>query len=210
MSISFALALRRSTFVCVVVAILLGSALSSGAAAGSNAALSLRSPRLAAAYKAACPTYGTFRPPVADSGTIPPPFDAGGDAAASDDGGSDAGKIGTDASTAPTSTAWCDDLDVAVEGMPLNDVGLVRLRANLPNAALADTLRLEPSPSQENLDNVHYAKTTGTIPAARVARLHASRSQGTVALIALTAVVVSRLVRRKKAWAYFQSSHTSG
>lgn len=164
---------------------------------------------LAAAYKAACPTYGTFRPPVEDSGT-PPPFDAGADAAidpdaGDEDGGTDAGANGTDAAAPPpdagqrpASTAWCDDLDVAVEGMPLNDVRLVRLRASLPNAALADTLRLEASPVQEKLDNVHYAKTTGVIPAARVARLRASREQGTFALIALTAVVVSRLVRRKK------------
>lgn len=165
---------------------------------------------LAAAYKAACPTYGTFRPPVEDSGAIPPPFDAGSDAAvdpdAGDDGGgSDAGANPADASTEqpdagkpPGSTAWCDDLDVAVAGMALNDVRLVRLRASLPNSALADTLRLEPAPVQDKLDNVHYAKTTGTIPAARVARLRASRQQGTFALIALTAVVVSRLVRRKK------------
>ena len=42
---------------------------------------------LAAAYKAACPTYGTFRPPVEDSGAIPPPFDAGSDAAVDPDAG---------------------------------------------------------------------------------------------------------------------------
>lgn len=164
---------------------------------------------LAAAYKAACPTYGTTRPPVEDSGIIdPPPVDAGIDAA--DDAGDDAGDSDAgdsdasvpgdkpDAGPRPGLPTWCDDLDVAVEGMPLNNVRLVRLRASLPNAALADTLRLEPATTNERLDNVHYAKTTGTIPTARVARLRASREQGTFALIALTAVVVSRLVRRKK------------
>ena len=67
----------------------------------------------------------------------------------------------------------------------------------LPNAALADTLRLEPAESQTKLDNVHYAASTGTIPTARVARLHASRTQGTYALIALTALVLTRVLRRK-------------
>jgi hypothetical protein len=164
---------------------------------------------LASAYAAACPTYGEPRPKPTDPGADD--AGSGADSAASDAGtdanNDDAGDAGTDASTEPEATldagkgptivAACDDLDVAVTDMALNDVWVTRLRANLPNAALADTLRLEAAPKQEKLDNVHYAATTGTIPTARIARLHTSRTQGTYALVALTAMVLSRVMRRK-------------
>lgn len=156
-----------------------------------------------------CPTYGQPRPKPYDAGKVEPPVDAAVDASNDDagDAGDDAGDAGDDADsgavgTTPTDAgrpaieAACDDLDVAVDGMALNDVWVTRLRANLPNAALADTLRLEPATVQEKLDNVHQSTVTGTIPAARVARLRASRTQGTYTLIALTALVLSRLMRR--------------
>jgi hypothetical protein len=115
--------------------------------------------------------------------------DAGGDGDASVAHAPDAGK--------PVAVATCDDLDVAVDGFALNDVRLTRLRANLPNAALADTLRLEPAPTQERFENVHYAANTGSITTARVARLRASREQGTWVLIGLTALVLGRTLRRR-------------
>lgn len=165
---------------------------------------------LASAYRSLCPTYGQPRPKPLDAGNVPPPLDAAADASddagddagggdAGDDAAADAGATGTTPTDAgrPALEAACDDLEVAVDGMALNDVWVSRLRANLPNAALADTLRLEPTTVQEKLDNVHQSTVTGTIPAARVARLRASRAQGTYGLIALTALVVSRLLRRK-------------
>ena len=80
----------------------------------------------------------------------------------------------------------------------MNDVWITRVRANLLSAALADTLRLEPAPVQEKLDNVHYAAAVGSISAARVARLRASREQGTWALVGVTALVLARALRRKR------------
>lgn len=167
---------------------------------------------LASAYKSACPTYGEPVPPRQDAGAGDAAADdaATGDAAADDAaapdggdedaGGDDGGTTSTrpDAGKPPASIAACDDLDVAVDGMALNDVWVTRLRANLPNAALADTLRLEPAPKQEKFDNVHYSREAGTIPAARVSRIRASHAQGTLALIGLTALAISRLLRRKR------------
>ena len=164
---------------------------------------------LASAYRSLCSTYGEPTLLPRDAGPLGPLVDAAADA--SDDAGdtdagaedagedADAGAVGTTPPDAgrPAIEATCDDLEVAVDGMALNDVWVTRLRANLPNAALADTLRLEASPVQAKLDNVHQSTVTGTIPTASVARLRASRTQGTYGLIALTALVLSRLMRRK-------------
>jgi hypothetical protein len=160
---------------------------------------------LASAYRALCPTYGEPNPKPYDAGNVDPLVDAAADASSDDAGATDAGDDADAGAVDPTPTdagrpalqAACDDLDVAVDGMALNDVWVTRLRANLANAALADTLRLEPTKLQEKLDNVHQSTVTGTIPAARVARLRASRTQGTYGLIALTALVLSRVMRRK-------------
>jgi hypothetical protein len=124
--------------------------------------------------------------------------DAGADA---DAGGSD-GETAGDAGYAPEGgrprvEAKCDDLDVAIEGLAIQDVWLARIRFNLPNAALDDELRLEPAP-QERVENVHQTTAPGTITTASVAPHRARRRHGTYALVGLTAFVVSRLVRRRR------------
>jgi Uncharacterized protein conserved in bacteria (DUF2330) len=169
-------------------------------------------PPLAAAYKQSCPTFGQPRPdPGSDEEE-----DAGLDAATDEDAGdaslADAGDAGDDAGGEDASSGEatgdagkppkvrptvCDDLEVALEGLNRNDVWVTRLRANLPNAALADTLQLEPNLAQVPFDNVHQTQTTGTITAS-VAPRRVRWQHGTYALIAGTAFVVSRMIRRKK------------
>lgn len=153
---------------------------------------------LLAGYKAACKPSTAVAPPAP---TEPPqpsdPPDASADA--SDEGGtaSDAGNTSTDPPKRTVQTK-CDDLDVATFGMNASDVWLTRLRANLPNAALNDTLRLEPAPKQEKFDNIHQTTQPGTIPPARIARVRATHTAGTIAVIGLTGLVVSRVLRRRR------------
>ncbi|MBS2018420.1 MAG: DUF2330 domain-containing protein [Deltaproteobacteria bacterium] len=168
-------------------------------------------PPLLATYATACTTYDEKRPkpePTEDAGAdasdaAVDPDASGSDAGADPDAGDldaaappDAGD--EDAGTPRDVKAYCDDLDVAFEGMQPGQIWVTRLRANLPNAALADTLRLEAHPKQERVDYVHQTVNTGTIPAAQIARMRASRTHGTYALIAISAFVVTRLLRRKK------------
>jgi hypothetical protein len=134
---------------------------------------------------------------------VPPLDDAGGaDAGDGGDAGDAGSGTGTGTGTKPdagnprTVPAACDDLDVALEAMAKGDVWITRLRANLPNQALADTLTLEPSPAQEKFDNVHQTTQTGAITASIAARRTQWRL-GTIAMIAFTAIVVARLTRRK-------------
>jgi hypothetical protein len=153
-------------------------------------------PGLLYAYATSCPTYGQPVPK-------PPPL-VDNDAGISDAGSGDAGDPDGGTSTKPdagkprTVPAACDDLDVAIAGMTKTDVWVTRLRANLPNAALADTLTLEPNPLQTKFDNVHQTTTTGTITASIAAR-RTGWQYGTIALICFTAFVVSRIVSRRKA-----------
>lgn len=69
----------------------------------------------------------------------------------------------------------------------------------MPREALAATVMLEASSDQTRLDSVRHAKTNETIVSgARVAPTGPIGKHGTYALIAATAFVVSRLLRRKK------------
>lgn len=165
-------------------------------------------PGLLAAYAQACPTWGDKRPPPPDAGPDTG-VDSGVDPDAGDDGGTDPDAGDTDAGVADASVepdagpprevkTYCDDLDVAFEGMAVGQRWVTRVRANLPNAALADTLRFEAHPQQEKFDNIHQTTNTGTIPPAQIARMRAARAQGTYALIAMTAFVMFRLLKRKK------------
>lgn len=122
------------------------------------------------------------------------------DAGLEDGGGDDASTNGTttDAGVKPPKVrvVRCDDLAVAIDGLNPSDIWITRMRATLPNAALADTLVLEPS-VQGVVDNVHQTTTSGTITAS-VAAKRLSWRHGTWATIALTAFVVSRIVRRRR------------
>ncbi len=167
-------------------------------------------PPLAAAYKQSCPTFGQ---PLPEAGAEEGPDDAGAEASTDPDGGElgdggeipDGGLEAEDASSGETTgpkppkvrPTVCDDLDVALDGLARADVWVTRLRANLPNAALADTLLLEPNPEQVVVDNVHQTQTTGAIQAS-ISPQRARWRHGTYALIAGTAFVVSRIMRRKK------------
>ena len=77
---------------------------------------------------------------------------------------------------------------------------VTRLRATLPRASLAVTLELEPTAKQDPFDNEHYAARLGSTTGApfSVARSALVDKHGTYALVAVTAVVLSRLLRRKK------------
>ena len=159
---------------------------------------------LLAAYAQVCPNYGVKRPPVPDAGPPDAAPDGGADEDASTDpdagdpdaGDTDAGEV--DAGPPREVKTYCDDLDVAFENMPVDQRWVTRVRANLPNASLADTLRFEAHPQQARLDNIHQTVNTGSIPPAQIARMRAARTHGTYALIALTAFVVTRLFRRRK------------
>ncbi len=173
----------------------------------------ISNPGLADVYAATClvdPTQAPWQEKEAGA-----PGDASGDLDAGDldggladggDGGdpADAGTEGGVAVTPPP-PPWtpkqCDDLDIALTGLHTNDVWVTRLRANLPRVALAATLKLEPTAKQEPFDNVHYAKKVGSFAPGplRVAQIGLSAQHGTYALAFVTAVVVSRLLRRKKA-----------
>ncbi|MBS2018421.1 MAG: DUF2330 domain-containing protein [Deltaproteobacteria bacterium] len=163
---------------------------------------------LLAAYAQACENWGVKRPPLPEAGPDAT-SDASVDPDASDDGGSD-----PDASTDPDAgdtdagpidagpprevKTYCDDLDVAFEGMPMNARWVTRVRANLPKASLADTLRFEAHPSQTKFDNIHQTVNTGSIPPAQIARMRASRTHGTWGLIAVSVFVLTRILRRRR------------
>lgn len=112
--------------------------------------------------------------PPEDAGTPDAESDAESDAGiadASTDASADAGvgakpDAGESSSTATGSLvppyaecSYLDDLQVAVTGLHTQDVWVTRLRAVLPADALgAGDLRLEPSPKQTRVSNVHYAQ----------------------------------------------------
>jgi hypothetical protein len=176
-------------------------------------------PPLAALYKQTCiktsnEPYEPYVPPDAGVATDAGSDDAGGgdagdpdaglssDAGGADGGNDDAGSGETQTDAGPPGKpqvrlSKCDDLLAAVDGLKQNDVWVTRLRANLPNAALNDTLILEPAPTQTAFDNVHQTKTTGSITAS-IASARVRWRQGTFALIAMTAFVMSRIMRRRR------------
>lgn len=158
---------------------------------------------LASAYRRACPeepaTDAGAGDDAGDDAGDASAIDDGGDAAVLADGGDDAGDAG-DGGAPPVVVqhATCDDLDVAFDGISVADARVTRLRAVLPHAALDATLTLEPAPTQERVDNVHVAKSPGAVQA-RIVRRGPTGRHGTYALVAATAFVLSRLLRRRRA-----------
>lgn len=120
--------------------------------------------------------------------------DGGADDAGADDAGAD--DAGADAWSPPAEETPCDDLDSLLEGMSRDDLWITRIRSNLPNAALADTMHLEAA-KQEPVDNVFQVNDAGTITA-RIARTRTGRAFGSAALIAGTMLFFSRIVRRRR------------
>lgn len=129
------------------------------------------------------------------------------DASAAPDAGNDSGTSmypPYDAAPPPAACADWDDLDVALVGMHASDVWVTRLRADLPNAALAGDLLLEPDTSGP-ISNVHYATKYAPppkqAPTASQGCAAVPTSEGTaggLSLIAMTAFAVSRVMRRKR------------
>lgn len=173
-------------------------------------------PGLADAYDSTCPSHTQYIP--SDASTS---FDSGksgggdasseggavsdggsADASTSDGGSTDAGaNTNPDAGPPPTlpprtRTLQCDDLDLALEDLSKPDVWVTRMRAFLPNAAMDQPLILEPVPGNGMIDNVHYATTSGTV-SARIAPSKGTR--GTWALIAVAALAIRGIIRRRRA-----------
>lgn len=171
------------------------------AAAGSGM---VGSPPLEGTYRKACAaevaTSGWPKSEPLDAGA-PEPVDAGApdasadepDASLPDASAPDAGPT----SLPPRTPKPCDDFDVALEGKKRRDVWVTRLRANLPNRALDDTLVLEPSTPQQAVTNIHTAVAAGAITS-RIAPRGPERLYGTYATFAVTAFVVSRVLRRRR------------
>lgn len=170
-------------------------------------------PGLAAAYQQLCGVLVEPRPhdAGADNGSGGE-LDGGPDSGGSSDAGDgDAGGMSNDdAGSGETygdagqpkqvRTALCDDLSSAIAGLNPADIWVTRLRANLPNSALAATLVLEPAQPQEIYENVYQTTSTGSVTqTASVSPSRARGRHGTFALIGLTALVVSKLVRRRRA-----------
>lgn len=165
-------------------------------------------PSLPVAYRTTCtpdrePTYpdqdASFEED-ASQGASDASSDAANDAGsdADVDGGlADGGDTSTDAGITNTPVKQCDDLEALTEGLSTNDLWITRIRANLPNAALADTLHLEAATKQEPVDNVYQTTETGTI-SARIARTRAGRAFGSASLILGTVFFLSRIVRRRR------------
>ncbi len=152
--------------------------------------------------------------------SIDPTGDAGADASTEAD--ADAGE--PDGSTEPDAGApaydpggdlvppyaecqYLDDLDVALVGLHRQDVWVTRLRAVLPADALSTgDLRLEPSPKQTPVSNVHYAlyyadedsagRTTSKSSCLSSPKEH--RAFGSWAFGATAAVLVVAWARRRR------------
>lgn len=113
----------------------------------------------------------------------------------------DAGSGETEGNTSKTPKVHeskCDDLEVALDGLAQGHVWVTRLRGNIPNAALDDTLTLEPTPEQEPVSNVHATYSSGNVATASVSPGRVRSRHGTYLLVGLTTFVVSRIMRRKK------------
>jgi hypothetical protein len=158
---------------------------SSGGGMGSN-------PSLPDAYRGACTVETAPVALPAEDAAIEE--DAQADAGAEAE--SDAGADTPDAAVAPPPAPQCDDMKALFEGLSASDLWITRIRSNLPNAALADTLKLEAA-KQEPVDNVFQVTETGAI-SARIARTKNGRMLGSATIIAGTVLFLSRLVRRRR------------
>jgi MYXO-CTERM domain-containing protein len=131
----------------------------------------------------------------------------GSDASNADEQASqpDAGAAGEDSGLAvvpvpPDPCTGFDDIDVALAGAHPQDVWVTRLRANLPFYALANDLRLEASPAQLPVSNVHQVPPQ---PAVQSRQGCASGTRphdafGTSALVTLTALGIGAMRRRRR------------
>jgi hypothetical protein len=165
-------------------------------------------PALGAAYAQGCGPQVPQRPlppidPVPDAGVGD--VDAGAVGDAGGDAGEDAGSNNGDGEKKPDAgkgpqnrQAICDDLNAATDGMVGSDIWITRMRGNLPNPALNDTLILEPAPQQLAVENVYQTTKNGSVNQARISPSRARWKHGTYALIAFTAFVLGRLLRKKK------------
>lgn len=162
---------------------------------------------------------------VEDSGDAASAGDAGdavdgGEVDAAADSGEDAGSVadsgGVDASLPPlpdpgvsepaASTLPCgfDDLAVATEGMSPSSVWVTRLRAVLPASALsAGDLRLEATPSQTEVESVHYVDTyadeaSATRPQGCASGARSRTTFGSYGLAAVAAVAGLAWTRKRR------------
>jgi MYXO-CTERM domain-containing protein len=126
-------------------------------------------PALGTTYQSTCvPTLSTMCSSEAGAGPEASAPEAGGGEASAGDGGvaeagaldggaaaPDAGGSGDDdGGCMPTGIA-CDDLDLATSGMDVGSTWITRMRASLPQVALANDLVLEAAPSQQSVPSVH-------------------------------------------------------
>lgn len=145
-------------------------------------------PSLPDAYLGSCTIEGGPLLPAVKDAEVEASADAGEDAG--DDASTDAGVA------EPPPAQKCDDIDVLLEGVAPTDLWITRIRSNLPNAALNDTLKLEAA-KQEPVDNVYQVTETGSITA-RIARTRAGRAFGSATVILGTMFFLSRIVRRRR------------
>jgi hypothetical protein len=75
--------------------------------------------------------------------------DAGGNDRAGNDG------AGNDPTACAPTVIACDDLDVAMTGVPIGSLWVTKLRADLPAEALSKDLVLEAESSQQSVQSVH-------------------------------------------------------
>jgi hypothetical protein len=140
-----------------------------------------------------------------DAGAAGPGQDAGDDDAGAppdDDAGSEAPLDGGDADggmdTKPARPASCDDLSAALHDLQRGDVWITRLRMDLPYDVLEQTLRLEAEPTQTRVENIHTARDLRALSQLSVSRRSAPTSYGTYLLVGLTALVVARILERRR------------
>ena len=145
-----------------------------------------RVPGLADAYFSSC--RGQTETVVPDAGSPP-------------DAGDDAGDAGQELPPPlPVERPLCagfDDLTRATKSLSKLDVWVTRLRANLPVNALAEDLRLEASPTQTAVSNVHNAAAPEEDDGCAIASVPRRRPIGT-AFTVLALALAARLARKRR------------
>jgi uncharacterized protein (TIGR03382 family) len=155
---------------------------------------------------------GTDADSLSDAAGDGPESDAsdGADAADAADGDDalaiEAGTALGDAGTQPRPPAAADpcagfdDIDVALDGAHPQDVWVTRLRARLPVYALANDLRIEASPAQVSVSNVHQVPAQTSVGSRQgcAAGTRPNDAFGTGALVSFTVLGVGALLRRRR------------
>jgi len=103
-------------------------------------------PPLDQAYESTCSPQTLIPPSSCDAGAGGEAGDGDGGASSGDDGG---------VTACQPQVIQCDDLSLAMTGIPTGDLWITRLRANLPAGALTADLILEASPSQDQVPSFH-------------------------------------------------------